>query len=582
MSRGIAVWLACVLRTFCVQADPSGPVLWTDTVPVAAGGWGRMIRLADGNWLCVSTLFPANAPSTLAILRGAPDGTDWHVRSHVAEPGRVLDNGELVALPGGAILLTMRSLVPGSSYRLPVYRSINGGLSWTLLSLIDAQEGPAAKGLWEPDFQVLDDGRLTVTYSNEGHDGYSQLISARTSADGGATWGEESWAVAEPGGGDLRPGMSQMARTPIGEYILVYEVVGLGNADVYCKFSADGIHWPQGLGARIPCHHAGPFVTATTNGRLLLTSCENQVSFSEDFGRTWQMLTPPAWDLGFQFTWPAVYDLSPHGVTVLAVNPSLKARRGILSPPAAWPNPFVADFDDGTDAGWTRYGSGFSLVDGHYRLAHEGSYGKAMTGDGFWSDGTVEADILLETPGNAGLLVRTTNPDYAGPDHALGYYVGLDSDGEVVLGSMQNGWTRLASAPAPVEIGTWHHLRIELQGPLLRVYVDSPRIARIAWEDETHARGQIGVRAFQCNARFDHVSYTDTAPLRLDLQSTPGSLEFAWPQSARIPQLHTTADPSAPAPWTPVAATPTLIDDRWRLALPLPHEPTRAYRLQKP
>ena len=260
------------------QANPSGPVTWGQTVNVVGGGWGRMIPLTNGQWLCVSTIFPSGTNSYLAFYRSTDQCRTWSRISQVNESARTLDNGELVVLSNGVVLVTMRSLVGGVSYRLPVYQSTNNGVSWSYLSNIDTSEGLGTRGLWEPDFWLLADGRLTVTYSNEKHDGYSQLISERTSLDGGATWGSETYAVAQSGGGSLRPGMSQMTRMANGNYILVYEVVGLGNADVYSKISADGVQlacvaWASACPASI----AVRFITSLPDGRLLITSCENQV-----------------------------------------------------------------------------------------------------------------------------------------------------------------------------------------------------------------------------------------------------------------------------------------------------------------
>ena len=247
----------------------------------------------------------------------------------------------------------------------------------------------------EPDFWVLDDGRLIVTYSNERHQtdnpSYSQIISEKVSLNNGASWGSEIWAVAQPGGGNLRPGMSQMARMANGKYILVYEIVGSGNADVYFKTSDDGVTWTPGLGTRIPCQHCGPFVTALPDGRVFVTSCENEVSFSEDFGETWQKIDPPAWNLGFAFSWPAVYATKTNELGVMAVAPNLKLRFGALASPKVWPNPFTDNFNSGADTNWTRYGTNFAFSSGRYLLNQTNTYGKALVGDNFWTDGTLEA-----------------------------------------------------------------------------------------------------------------------------------------------------------------------------------------------
>lgn len=514
-----------------VLGGPAGPVSWSGQVSIG-GGWGRMAQLPNGQWLCVTAAYPSGTNSYLKISRSTDSCRTWSALSTVREDGRTLDNGELVLLPNGTVLLTMRSLIAGSSYHLPVYASADNGATWTYRSNIDASDGNGSNGLWEPDFWVLDNGLLVVTYSNESHPGYSQLISERVSADNGATWSSEIWAAAQPGGGALRPGMSQMVRMMNGQYFLVYEVVNSGNADVYSKTSMDGVTWPAGLGTRIPCQHCGPFVMSLPNGVLLVTSCENQVSFSEDYGATWQLNDPPAWPGGFAFTWAAIYQTRPGEVGVMAVTNGVKMRFGAVSPRPAWTNPFVADFDNGTDAGWARYGGNFSISGGKYLLSDAGTTGKALAGDGFWTDGTLDADLMLTSSGNAGLVFRMTNPDYTGPDAAFGYYAGLDASGFAVLGLQSNAWRSIASAPVSVQTNSWYHLRVTLQGSRLTLFVDDLATPLITVTNTTFSRGQVGVRAFQCNAQFDNVTFSNAVPLRLELEQTGSQVRCSWPNTS--------------------------------------------------
>ena len=583
--RAVALVIGLIVTTITAHAGPSGPVTWGTTVNVAGGGWGRMIQLTNGNWLCVSTIFPAGTNTYLAIYRSTDTCRTWSFLSQVNEGGRTLDNGELVALPNGDVLLTMRSLINGSSYRLPVYRSTNNGASWTYHSNMDASEGAGARGLWEPDFWVLADGRLIVTYSNEKHQSdspsYSQIISEKLSLNNGASWGSEIFAVAQPGGGNLRPGMSQMARMANGKYILVYELVGSGNADVYCKISNDGVTWPAGLGTRIPCQHCGPFVTALPDGRVFITSCENEVSFSEDFGETWQKIDPPAWNLGYAFSWPAVYATKTNELGVMAVAPNLKLRFGALVPPKVWPNPSTENFNNATDTNWTRYGTNFSFSGGRYLLNNTNTYGKALVGDNFWTDGTLEAEVLLSTAtGDAGLLFRATNPDYVGPDDMSGYYVGLRAGGSVFLGKMSYSWTQLTSIAMTVGTNIWHHLKVVAQGTNLTIYVNDMVTPKITWSDSTHRRGQIGVRTFQSNAQFDNITFSNAAPLRLNVQQTGNSLQLSWLQNAFNLQLAQTVNLNPPIAWEPVTNPATLANGQWSLTLPMIETPGQFFRLQ--
>jgi hypothetical protein len=304
---------------------------------VARGGWGRMIHLANANWLAVNTRF-GRGESSLEIRISTNAFQTWTKLSEVTEPGRFMDNGELIQLPGGEILLTGRSLIEGQSYRLPVYRSMDGGKSWTAFSNIDANEGPPGslkqRGLWEPHFFLLTDGRLAVAYANEKHASdklpFSQVCSERISTDGGKTWGDEIILVAEQGGGKLRPGMPVVSRMSNGKFIAVYEIVGVEDADVFSKISEDGEHWQAGLGNRIEGHHAGPWVTSLSNGELLLTSCANRLSSSRDLGASWQWVDPSPWHVGDGkvFTWPAIYETATNQIAVMISRRGVQMRFG--------------------------------------------------------------------------------------------------------------------------------------------------------------------------------------------------------------------------------------------------------------
>jgi hypothetical protein len=327
--------------------EPLGPISWTGVTHIADAGWARLLHLDGHNWLCVDNLYPK--PNAIwQIERSSDDCKTWKVVTTIAEPERDLDNGDLVRLPDGDILLTGRSTVLNppqgghQSYHLPVYRSADGGRTWDFLSQVDVSE-PApstrrqpSQGLWEPYLFVLEDGRVACAYANErhsiAHPAYSQTVAERVSSDGGHTWGEEKTLAAQPGGGDLRPGMPVITRTSAGKYLAVYEIVGKGDADVYAKVSADGVHWPRGLGKRIPDQHHGPFVATLSDGRVLVTSCSNVISLSGDNGATWQRETPAVPFPAGSTSWPAIYQVSPSEVCVVTSFHDARISWGTIQP----------------------------------------------------------------------------------------------------------------------------------------------------------------------------------------------------------------------------------------------------------
>ena len=321
-------------------ADAPNPFFW-GAVHVADAGWGRMIHLARNRWLSVGTLYPSPTTHLLQIKESRDNARTWATVSEVTEPGRKMDNGELIQLPNGTVLLTGRSLVEKQSFHLPVYQSNDGGVHWAFLSEIEVSDNVVngdqpSQGLWEPHFFLLPDNRLAVAYASEKHSvqtpAYSQICAMKVSGDNGATWGPESVLVAQPGGGALRPGMPVVTRMRGGRYVEVSEIVGRGNADVCVKTSPDGVFWPEGLGDVIPSQHAGPWVTSLSDGRLVVSSCSNEISTSDDYGRTWRLTSPPAWDIGFALSFPAIYQTGPREIAVMNTHRGVNIRFGAYVP----------------------------------------------------------------------------------------------------------------------------------------------------------------------------------------------------------------------------------------------------------
>ncbi len=310
-------------------AAQNGSVTWGSTVRIAdpptysvAGAYARHIhpgkfgadypralRLTDGSWLCTYTGYEKGNRGYLAGPRGgtrifvdksAGGGKSWKQIAMLSDPGRDLDNGEMIQLPDGSILLATRSVRWQESYRLPVYRSTDNGKTWKYLSDIDSNEGKSGqlghpdKGVYEPHFYQLGPHTLAVMYSSEKHvvenPTYSQIISEKLSHDNGATWGKEIWVAAKTGG--YRPGMPVWTRMKNGKYIVTFEVCGPDNCRIHSKTSHDGIRWPSGLGTVVPSEIGAPYVLALKDGRLILTSNNHQVSMSGDYGKSWHLIAP--------------------------------------------------------------------------------------------------------------------------------------------------------------------------------------------------------------------------------------------------------------------------------------------------
>ncbi|HWD90853.1 MAG TPA: sialidase family protein [Verrucomicrobiae bacterium] len=347
------------------NARAAGPIQWQQSVLVNAvptfadngpdsrhihpgrfgSQYGRLTKLENGNWLAVYTIYDNDGykyadahhltgQGTALQIAGSGDNCrTWKILATLRDNNRDLDNGEIIQLPNGKLRLAARSVRWQESYRIRVWSGDEAGVTWQSLSTVDSNEGPPGslghpdKGVYEPDFCFLNDGSLAIFYANEKHvtdqPSFSQIVSEKISADGGSTWGEEIRVAEDTAKPSDRPGMPVVIKMANGKYLAVFEVVGSHNAEVFCKASADGKTWTNGIGSRIPGQIGGPYVAGLKDGRLLVTSNTGNVSLSDDFGATWYLNDPPAWGDGSirVYWWLSIYEISPGEIGVVASVP---------------------------------------------------------------------------------------------------------------------------------------------------------------------------------------------------------------------------------------------------------------------
>lgn len=325
------------------QADP--PLRFRRTY---GSEYGRMLQLANGKWLAAYTVSTndgyqkeVNGGLRLEIAQSADRGKSWKKIAVVAEEGRDLDNAQLIQLPDKSLLLSCRSVRWQESYRLPVYKS-KDGTSWDRISFIDTNEGRPGelgnpdKGVYEPHFNFLKDGRLAVMYASEKHltgsVPYSQIIAQKISEDFGKTWGPEIWVEYEPGHYLSRPGMPVWTKMKNGDYIALFEICGPEQCGVYFKTSKDGFRWPVGFGNLIPQQTGGPYILSLQDGTLMVISNRGNISLSRDYGLTWQLGERP-WQHAVDFSkdwtqmiWSSLYQA--HNGEVIAMTAKKRKQGG--------------------------------------------------------------------------------------------------------------------------------------------------------------------------------------------------------------------------------------------------------------
>lgn len=302
----------------------------------------RMLFRKNGVWMIVYTVYrnhgylvDSYGGNTLVIAISEDHGSNWREIAELSDHGRDLDNGQLLELADGSLLLACRSVIWQQSYILPVYRSVDNGITWERISIIDENVGEEAgslgnpdRGVYEPHMILLDDGSVAVMYASEKYacsiPGYSQVISEKISSDGGYTWSKELITVRDSEKSRARPGMPVWDRCADGSYILCYEIIATEGGDVFYKRSKDGIAWDDSLGLRVPKQKGGAFVLPIEENILLVTSNTHHVTFSNDGGQTWKVNPESPWetlwdeavDNGAVCTiengnvWPAMYCLN--------------------------------------------------------------------------------------------------------------------------------------------------------------------------------------------------------------------------------------------------------------------------------
>ena len=341
----VALWLPAIRADSVIWGKVvqiADPPAYSDQSPDArklhpgifGGDYPRAVRLDDGSWLCTYTGFePGNlgylsdprGGTRIFIMRSSDNGASWSRVTMLSDPGRDLDNGELIQLPDGSILLGTRSVRWQESYRLPVYRSVDRGVTWKYWSNLDSNEGkPGAlghpdKGVYEPHFYQLDHRTLAVMYSTEKHvvenPSYSQTVAEKLSHDNGKTWGKEIWVAA--GGAKDRPGMPVWTRLKNGSYLVVYEVCGPQDCRIHSKTSPNGIDWVSGLGTPVPDQRGAPYLLGLRNGRLVLTSNNHHVSLSHDNGQSWHLAAPAFEGAPNVAFFSSIYEVEPDQIMLM-------------------------------------------------------------------------------------------------------------------------------------------------------------------------------------------------------------------------------------------------------------------------
>jgi mono/diheme cytochrome c family protein len=161
-------------------------------------------------------------------------------------------------------------------------------------------------------------------------------------------------------------------------------------------------------------------------------------------------------------------------------------------------------------AGWSHYGGFWTRqADGAYAVdASPGA--KAIWDEPVIGDGTVTAQVMLQSQrGDAGLVVRVGHATN-GVDALDAYNINLRPSG-LRLGRHLSNWRQLVVVPQPLALDVWHEVRVQLDGKRIRVWLNGSSEPLIDFEDENALEaGRVGFRTFNADCAIRNLCVTSS------------------------------------------------------------------------
>jgi hypothetical protein len=178
---------------------------------------------------------------------------------------------------------------------------------------------------------------------------------------------------------------------------------------------------------------------------------------------------------------------------------------------------------------WQAFGGTWQYADGVMSNNSDERGAKLMTGTEYWTNYSVEADVLLLGQyGDAGLIIRASDEE-KGVDAYHGYMAGLrDLDNTLMMGRADYGWREYAAkAVSPrVFAQQWYHIKFLAFDCDFAVSATSPQgeTTTIAIRDPACIKsGRFGLKSYNTGAQWRNVEIRPA--MQRDLASMLGDLE---------------------------------------------------------
>lgn len=181
--------------------------------------------------------------------------------------------------------------------------------------------------------------------------------------------------------------------------------------------------------------------------------------------------------------------------------------------------PYHDDFASGGNSEWVAYDGNWTAHSGVMVNESNERGAKLVTGSPYWTDYVLDADIALNSTGEAGIIARVSDAE-PGVDSYSGIYGGLrDRDESLVLGVANHDWNEIAAKPMPYPIlsNVWYHLRMEVLGCHVNLSAtQSGRDSTVRLDvslPQCPTRGKIGLRSYDSGGQWKDVQVTALPPV---------------------------------------------------------------------
>ncbi|RZK77434.1 MAG: DUF1080 domain-containing protein [Pedobacter sp.] len=228
----------------------------------------------------------------------------------------------------------------------------------------------------------------------------------------------------------------------------------------------------------------------------------------------------PSWTLDYNRT--AAFDLPYSPVTsseparevTLVPYGSADLRVSIfptIGKPGIKQRSYKESFDNNTAGGLVIYGGAWFYKDNaiHASPNEDGKTGHGTkiiaTGTQF-ADFIYNADVSVNSEGNAGLLFRVSDPA-VGSDGYKGYYLGFNPTTSLIEFGKSNGeqWSVIASEKYPLKISETYKVKVKAVGNRFELFINNSQKPIISATDGAFKTGSIGLRSYDALVTADNI-----------------------------------------------------------------------------